>query len=78
MEMDLVCRDGEVDLGIALISMMEAFVVETALVADKSVMWILLAVWILIPISIPLYLLVLLLFFVIWGLLYRCICDLGW
>lgn len=44
MEMDLVYRDGEVDLGIALFSMMEALVVETALVADKSVMWILLAV----------------------------------
>lgn len=44
MEMDLVCRDGEVVLERSLFSVMEALVVETAFVAGKSVMWLLLAV----------------------------------
>lgn len=51
MEVEIFCRNGGVGLERMVASVMEAIVVETALVAGKSVMLVLLAVWI--PLSIP-------------------------
>ena len=83
MEMEIFCRNGGVGLERMVASVMEALVVETALVAGKSVMWLLLAVWIAILILVSdsvSYFFFLSMFFqiIIWIQLYRCCYDVGW
>lgn len=82
MEMEIFCRNGGVGLERMVASVMEALVVETALVAEKSVMWLLLAVWISILIlvsdSVSYFFLSLFFQIIIWVQLYRCCYDVGW
>lgn len=82
MEMEIFCRNGGVGLERMVASVMEALVVETALVAEKSILWLLLAVWISILIlvsdSVSYFFLSLFFQIIIWVQLYRCCYDVGW